>query len=339
MPIIQIIFVGCQNNLNIITHVKATNTILIVSLFCLICKPLQAQSSANDGPMTSVALSIKMDTNVAVIGFSVLNLVMQVSNSSSNSIYVLDASTTPDGTTSLYLTNDTGHSYELRWLIRSDFDQIISHKAEHYVGAESDYQWPLSFKISKQIDGKDVMPGTYKLRAVHGILTVAGKKQKLVSNELELRLINYEDSHAWGKPINGTQLSINLDANTIVIDQTNRIVARVRNSATNTCFVMDVAEMSFTLTDSSGHVYQLPSLHRSDWDGWIFERTGDVLENGDIKAWPLGLRVGKRVGDKEIFPGTYILQATRDVSTSGHQIFKLFSNPVEVQLKEPEKTP
>ncbi len=303
---------------------KTTNLILSICLLCLSCGLSHAQSAANDETLTNVVLSINLETNVAIIGYSVLNVTVQVTNSSSNYVSVLDGNAPLAGKTFLYLTNSYGVDYEFPWIERSDFDQTTSHQVSRSIGAASASHWPLSVKASKYVDGKELVPGHYILYAIHEAVTTDRKCHRLVSNPLGLELKSCEDSYSWGRAVDGVQLSISLDTNVVVIGATNRLAVRIKNLSTNTFVSLDADETSLSLSNGFGYVYELLPIIHLEWDAGIFLKPGDYLNKGDVKEWSLAFKTKKLTDGEEILPGTYVLQAT-------HR--RLVSNLVEVIVK------
>src|SRR5208282_2099964 len=162
---------------------KITNLIAVIALLFVLGGAIRSQTVTNhDEPLLEVTLSINLTTNVVTIG-PVNNLVAEIKNSSSNRVSVSDM-----WTTSLFLTNNSGQSYELPPLIRSDWDNMVSHRSADGIQPGGIYKWPLAFRVEKQIGGKDVVPGVYMLKAIHHFLTSDHKNRKLVSNPVEVQL-------------------------------------------------------------------------------------------------------------------------------------------------------
>src|SRR5438874_11639123 len=90
-------------------------------VFCglLAYRALDAQNADNENPQSQLTLSVSLNTNVAIIGSSVLTLYVKVRNSSSNDAY---ASQTEG--VELYLTNRSGHLYQLPAVVRLETERL-----------------------------------------------------------------------------------------------------------------------------------------------------------------------------------------------------------------------
>jgi len=162
---------------------KTTSLSAFIILLVAFGEVVRSQTVTNRAePLLEVTLSISLTTNVVTIG-SVNNLVAEIKNSSSDWISVSDT-----WATTLLLTDDSGQTYELPPLVRSDWDNMVSHRSADGIQPGSIYKWPLTLRVQKQIVDKVASPGVYTLKAIHHIMTSDHKNRQLLSNSVRIRL-------------------------------------------------------------------------------------------------------------------------------------------------------
>lgn len=161
---------------------KIETVTLLCVLTIFVSASAFAQVPATEQNYTNVTFILTVATNVISIDS---NFLMEglITNSSKEMIGRRDIDLTY-----MSLMAPSGDIYHFP-LMRSDYENMISHKTMDGILPDSTYMWPLSFKLDEKVDFKKNVPGTYILQATcRYFATRALATFYLTSNPVEVKI-------------------------------------------------------------------------------------------------------------------------------------------------------
>jgi hypothetical protein len=137
----------------------------------------------------------------------------------------------------------------------------------------------------------------------------------------------YSQTNSWGENVCGTELSINLTNNDILVGRAVTLHCRVKNLSTNDIYFIETDpkyDFQVSLISNSGEVRKL-SPDPSDQS--IFMRVPHKLNLGEIYECNIPIQLDKKIGR-----GNYKFEVALNIFYQSKK-YQLVSNSLEVQIK------